>query len=254
MNEEAFAQADADWLELTGDARRWLKGPLGGLLQQESQRLLNQELARYFGGYLVHYGPSAMPPQGATQIKCSVAIGAPLPGVHIACDEQSWPLSEHAADVVVLEHGLDFSLSPHDLLREAARSVRPGGHLLIIGINPWSSWGLRHLFARDALAQAHLGAMYDKGRGVAQDYAAALKWYRLAADQGNAPVAATEIDRLCAQWVVAGKYQHAIAAFKACMDTDAWPCVGGEEVIEITPWQVSVLDRSWTSLTAGQGR
>jgi hypothetical protein len=32
--------------------------------------------------------------------------------------------------------------------------VRPGGHLLIIGINPWSSWGLRRVFAHDALRKA----------------------------------------------------------------------------------------------------
>ena len=155
MNEDAFAQADSRWLKITADARSWLNGPLGGVMQAEGRRLLNEELARYFGGYLVHYGPGAVPPQGAAQIKCCVSLGAPLHGVHIACDEQAWPLSEHAADVVVLEHGLDFSLSPHGLLREAARSVRPGGHLLIVGINPWSAWGLRHFFARDALAEAH---------------------------------------------------------------------------------------------------
>jgi len=28
--------------------------------------------------------------------------------------------------------------------------------------------------------------MYDNGQGVPQDYAEAVKWYRLAADQGNA--------------------------------------------------------------------
>ena len=28
--------------------------------------------------------------------------------------------------------------------------------------------------------------MYDNGQGVAQDYAAAVSWYRKAADQGNA--------------------------------------------------------------------
>ena len=28
--------------------------------------------------------------------------------------------------------------------------------------------------------------MYDQGEGVAQDYTEAMKWYRLAADQGNA--------------------------------------------------------------------
>jgi SAM-dependent methyltransferase len=74
--------------------------------------------------------------------------------VEIACEESAWPLSEHAADVVVLQHGLDFCLSPHSLLREAARSVRPGGHLMIIGVNPWSAWGVRHYFAGDALGQA----------------------------------------------------------------------------------------------------
>ena len=28
--------------------------------------------------------------------------------------------------------------------------------------------------------------MYDEGQGVPQDYAEAVKWYRMAADQGNA--------------------------------------------------------------------
>ena len=38
----------------------------------------------------------------------------------------------------------------------------------------------------DAVAQYKLGAMYDTGQGVPQDYAEALKWYRLSADQGDA--------------------------------------------------------------------
>jgi TPR repeat protein len=36
------------------------------------------------------------------------------------------------------------------------------------------------------MAQFNLGAMYDNGRGVRQDYDEAVKWYRLAADQGDA--------------------------------------------------------------------
>ena len=35
-------------------------------------------------------------------------------------------------------------------------------------------------------AQCNLGVMYDNGQGVPQDYAEAVKWYRLAADQGDA--------------------------------------------------------------------
>jgi len=38
----------------------------------------------------------------------------------------------------------------------------------------------------DAVAQNNLGALYDSGLGVAQDYAEAAKWFRKAADQGSA--------------------------------------------------------------------
>jgi uncharacterized protein len=38
----------------------------------------------------------------------------------------------------------------------------------------------------DADAQFNLGYMYANGQGVPQDYAAAVSWYRKAADQGQA--------------------------------------------------------------------
>ena len=38
----------------------------------------------------------------------------------------------------------------------------------------------------DARAQYNLGVMYGNGQGVAQNYAEALKWYKLAAAQGDA--------------------------------------------------------------------
>ena len=116
MIEQAFAQADPDWLDLQGQARQWLGGPLGELLLAQQRPLLEAELARFFGGYLVHYGPGVDVPVAA-QIQRTVRVGAPFSGVEIACEEQAWPLGEHAADVVVLQHGLDFSLSPHGLLR-----------------------------------------------------------------------------------------------------------------------------------------
>ena len=40
--------------------------------------------------------------------------------------------------------------------------------------------------ARDVSAQFGLGHMYDGGQGVLQDYKEAVKWYRLAAEQGHA--------------------------------------------------------------------
>lgn len=38
----------------------------------------------------------------------------------------------------------------------------------------------------DSDAQNKLGFMYDQGKGVPQDYAEAVKWYRLSAEQGDA--------------------------------------------------------------------
>ena len=37
----------------------------------------------------------------------------------------------------------------------------------------------------NARAQANLGVMYGRGLGVPQDYAEAVKWYRLAAERGK---------------------------------------------------------------------
>jgi len=37
----------------------------------------------------------------------------------------------------------------------------------------------------DSSAQNNLGYMYYRGEGVGQDHAEAARWYRLAADQGN---------------------------------------------------------------------
>lgn len=47
-------------------------------------------------------------------------------------------------------------------------------------------WYRRAADQGDDAAQFNLGGMYDDGEGVTQDYAEAVKWYRRAAEQGNA--------------------------------------------------------------------
>ena len=48
------------------------------------------------------------------------------------------------------------------------------------------SWYRKAAEQGDADAQYNLGVMYDAGQGVPQDYAAAVSWYRKAAEQGYA--------------------------------------------------------------------
>lgn len=142
------------WLELVEQASSWFQGPLGQQLLEHERQALGAELARCFGSFLVHYAPFVDTPLHPRQLNHCVRLGPPLPGMDVHCEEHAWPLGEHAADAVILQHGLDFSLSPHALLREAARSVRPGGHLLIVGFNPWSLWGARSSLSRGVLRDA----------------------------------------------------------------------------------------------------
>lgn len=48
------------------------------------------------------------------------------------------PFPAESVDFIVLAHALEESENPHQVLREAARILRPDGQLLIIGFNPWS--------------------------------------------------------------------------------------------------------------------
>lgn len=60
----------------------------------------------------------------------------------------SLPLATDSVDALVLAHSLELEAEPHQVLREAERVLIPEGHLLIVGFNPWSLWGLWRLFRR----------------------------------------------------------------------------------------------------------
>lgn len=59
------------------------------------------------------------------------------------------PIANDSLDVLVLPHTLEFEDDPHQVLREMERTLIPEGHIVIVGFNPRSLWGLwRLLFAR----------------------------------------------------------------------------------------------------------
>ena len=58
----------------------------------------------------------------------------------VASDAAQLPLPAACMDGVVLHHALETNPDRRGALREAARVLRPGGRLLILGINPLSLW------------------------------------------------------------------------------------------------------------------
>lgn len=118
------------------ELRHWLASPRASALLQAEQQWLQERLGRCFGSYLVVYN-AVTDASWQCAVRHEVHVGSDELTQDVICSECLWPVQPDGADVVLLQHSLEFAGSPYDLLREAARAVRPGGHLLLVVRNPW---------------------------------------------------------------------------------------------------------------------
>lgn len=134
------------------DLSDWFETSLGQALLAEERESIEQALHCLFGYHLLQLSISPRLDLGETsRISHRFALNpqaAENPCLSALSDFTHLPLSEESIDVAVLHHVLDYSQSPHQLLREAARVLIARGHLVIIGFNPWSAFGGCRWFAR----------------------------------------------------------------------------------------------------------
>lgn len=71
---------------------------------------------------------------------------AGIPCVHGVPEEL--PFESQSVDLVLLPHVLEFADDPHQVLREVRRILTPEGHVVMLGFNPISLWGLWRLLRR----------------------------------------------------------------------------------------------------------
>lgn len=64
------------------------------------------------------------------------------PAVCLEACPQALPVAKNSIDAVLLHHGLEFQDNPHQVLREAAGCVAPGGTIAVVGFHPLSVLGL----------------------------------------------------------------------------------------------------------------
>lgn len=62
--------------------------------------------------------------------------------VSVFCHGDELPLESDSVDMLVAFHALEFDEHPHGSLREMQRVLRPHGHLVIVGFNPFSMLGI----------------------------------------------------------------------------------------------------------------
>lgn len=155
IDDRSGSISQADLMDLLRVARAWLDTPAGEMLLKAQQSVIEDSLQRCFGQHLVQYGlaPALLDGnQSALRNRWHFDLLAQPPTIPL--EESQWPFAPQSLDVVLLHHGLDFCLSPRTLLREASQAVRAGGHMIILGFNPWSSWGLNHFAGRSWLSEA----------------------------------------------------------------------------------------------------
>jgi SAM-dependent methyltransferase len=137
-----------DFEDLQEMCAQWFDTPLGAQALITEQKLVSRYLSRLFGYHILQMGCS---PQHSLITDSPVGhkiIFSPNPaasGGMAVADNEELPLAGDSIDVVLIHHALDFSPDSHKLLREAARVLRPGGQLLILGFNPTSLWGISKL-------------------------------------------------------------------------------------------------------------
>lgn len=130
--------------------REWLATPLGRRCLANEQRLTRQALERVFGEQFLQIG--AWGPHNAflryarTQRRALVDWRTGV-AADALCDPEQLAVATDSVDVVLLPHTLERTPSPHALLREVDRVLRPDGHLVVLSFAPGGFWGLRHLLS-----------------------------------------------------------------------------------------------------------
>jgi|LNFM01.1.fsa_nt_gb SAM-dependent methyltransferase len=124
----------------------WLATPLGSYLVEREQRFFDAAVVDLFGYNAVQVGLPHVDLLRASRMTLR-ARAAPIAPAELRTDYTALPIGANVVDLVVLPHVLEFSLHPHQILREVERVLMPDGHLLISGLNPWSLWGIRRTLA-----------------------------------------------------------------------------------------------------------
>jgi len=126
----------------------WYETPLGERLLASESSLLDEYLSRRFGYHLLQIGCTnvAMFDNSPIGHKFSITHDHTDKDHGIVAKGEAIPLASESVDLVLLHHALDFSSSQHQLLREVSRILIAGGCIVIIGFNPFSSWGIRTRF------------------------------------------------------------------------------------------------------------
>ncbi|MGL5303291.1 MAG: methyltransferase domain-containing protein [Aeromonas sp.] len=123
----------------------WSTMPMGDWVASEIQQRLDSWCPNLFGSHLLKIGAlSAELSCQRSSIRYQLGIAPHGRLLDIYGDPLDLPVRSGSIDACLLAHSLDFSVDPHQLLREAERVLTDDGWLIISGYNPLSLAGIGH--------------------------------------------------------------------------------------------------------------
>ncbi len=136
--------------------REWLQQSPGQVLLEQEQRSLEQMFPELFGYHLVQLGGGGFDfdlssvSHFRSHVVLDISAQAPPLASFVRADPLKLPILSDAIDAVLMPHTLDFSVDPHQVLREVERILIPEGRVVILGFNPLSLWGTWRLINRSS--------------------------------------------------------------------------------------------------------
>lgn len=137
------------------DLLAWFESPLGTHVLNTEVAMLDQLLPGFFGYNLLQLSVQNKPLYASSTVQTKIPLafdetalgsfnqpGSEVNEKPVMASPSQLPFESDSVDVAILHHLLDFAESPQDILKELARVTLPMGHIVIVGFNPWSLWGL----------------------------------------------------------------------------------------------------------------
>lgn len=155
MQKDAEQVSQVD--NLQKDLECWFQTALGRNLLASQRSVISSIIQQHFGVFQAEIGVSHRVPVGNPSSIAHKYFIIPewspdLPTNVLISEPDEIALDTGSVDLMILHHTLDFAKDPHQTLREASRVLKSTGHLVIVGFNPSSLWGLRKLFNRNRQA------------------------------------------------------------------------------------------------------
>ena len=155
-----------NWLDAQQPLAQWYSSGLGQSILSDLKHHLSHCLSDIFGYQGLQIG-NLSPERDMLErsgLHRRIILDAPGRPADIHGDVHSLPIATDSMKLVMFFHSLEFCEEPHQALREADRVLTDDGHLVVIGFNPYSSFGARHLITGWRKREPWCGRFYSQSR------------------------------------------------------------------------------------------